>query len=251
MLTLQLLRRWLAQVCDPVRAFKALGGYASFFYDWHRYSKLAGAEPIYLAETYPQVHDRTNKTSFDAHYLYVNSWAFRRILVAHPPLHIDVGSQTLFVSLLSGILPVVFLDYRPLGAKLGGLWCLSGSILALPFADRSFSSLSCLHVAEHIGLGRYGDPLNPDGTRKACRELVRVLAPGGNLYFAVPVGRPKLCFNAHRVHAAETVCEYFADLRLIEFSGVNDDGRWLERVDMSELRDSDYACGMFWFQKQK
>ena len=246
----QVLRRWLSQVCDPIRALKGVLGYARFLSDWHRYAEVEGTEPIRLIDTYPQVHDRTDKTPFDAHYLYVNNWAFRRILATAPLLHIDVGSQTIFASLLSGILPVVFVDYRPLDAKLDGLWCLGGSLLALPFADRSVSSLSCLHVAEHIGLGRYGDPLDPDGTRKACRELARVLAPGGNLFFAVPVGRPRLCFNAHRVHAAETVCEYFAALQLIEFSGVHDDGRWVERVDLAEFRDSDYACGMFWFQRQ-
>jgi Caenorhabditis protein of unknown function, DUF268 len=33
------------------------------------------------------------------------------------------------------------------------------------------------NVIEHIGLGRYGDPLDPDGELRAIGELVRVLAP--------------------------------------------------------------------------
>ena len=37
----------------------------------------------------------------------------------------------------------------------------------------------------------YGDPINPQGTQLAVRELVRVLAPGGNLFLATPVGRPR------------------------------------------------------------
>lgn len=161
-------------------------GYARFFSDWCHYSKLAGAEPIRLGDTYPRVRDRTAETPFDAHYLYLNSWALRRILAAPPPWHIDVGSDAIFVSLLSGILPVMFLDYRPLHVKLGGLKCLGGSILALPFADRSVSSLFCLHAAEHIGLGRYGDPLDPQGTLKAvpllqCPPYSR---PGGHLQLA-------------------------------------------------------------------
>src|SRR5206468_9735067 len=109
------------------------------------------------------------------------------IVVNRPDRHVDVGSHNLFANLLSAVVPVIFLDYRPLNGRLRGLECIGGSILELPFADNSVESLSCLHVAEHIGLGRYGDPLDPEGTKKAARELERVLAKGGNHYFAVPV----------------------------------------------------------------
>jgi SAM-dependent methyltransferase len=104
-------------------------------------------------------------------------------------------------------------------------------------------------VAEHIGLGRYGDPLDADGTRKAVRELTRILAPGGSLFFGLPVGIARTCFNAHRIHAAQTIREYFGGLELVEFSGVHDDCRFIERVALSEFEDDAYACGMFWFRK--
>lgn len=105
-------------------------------------------------------------------------------------------------------------------------------------------------MAEHIGLGRYGDPLNFYGTRLACNVLKRVLAAGGNLYFALPVGRPRVCFNAHRIHAPETIMEYFTGLEIVEFCGVHDDERYVERVGLDEFRESEYACGMFWFRKR-
>src|SRR5205807_5995192 len=68
---------------------------------------------------------------------------------------------------------------------------LEGDILALPFRDQSVVSLSCLHVVEHVGLGRYGDGLNPEGTQQALAELQRVLAVEGNLFLSLPVGRPR------------------------------------------------------------
>ncbi len=43
----------------------------------------------------------------------------------------------------------------------------------------SVESLSCKHVIEHIGLGRYGDVLDPGGDLKAISELKRALAVGG------------------------------------------------------------------------
>jgi SAM-dependent methyltransferase len=213
------------------------------------YSRLPGAEMILMKDSYPMVHDSTGTSPFDAHYFYANGWAMRRITATKPYQHVDVGSQTAFVNLLSAITPVIFVDYRPLKTKLPGLQCVGGDLLNLPFNDRSLMSISCLHVIEHIGLGRYGDPLDPKGTSKSVRELCRVLAPGGNLYLAVPVGHPRLCFNAHRVHASETILEMASELELVEFSGVSDDGHYAENVDLSTFRNSEYACGFFWFRR--
>ncbi|MFZ0963035.1 MAG: DUF268 domain-containing protein [Terriglobia bacterium] len=241
---------WLAQVADPIRAAKGICAYPRYFADWNRYSRMPKAEPARLWDAYPQVHDRTVTTSIDAHYLYANGWAMRRIVSTRPRMHVDVGSQAIFANLLAGVVPVVFLDYRPLRTKLSGLACLSGNILKLPFMDRSVSSVSCLHVIEHIGLGRYGDALDPEGTRKAARELARVLGPGGNLFLAAPVGKSRLCFNAHRIHAAEEIREMVRELELVEISGVQDGGRFVEQVELSAFQKCEYACGFFWFRRR-
>lgn len=245
------LYNWTAQFFDPVRMMRALQNLSWFLSCWRDYIRLPYAEPVRFIDTWPQLHDRISKTGVDAHYFYVNGWAMRRILAQRPEQHVDIASQTMFVNLLSAVLPVTFVDYRPLEACMEGLTTRSGDILNLPFLDGSVKSLSCLHVAEHIGLGRYGDPLNPHGTRQACVELSRVLAPGGNLYFALPVGRTRVCFNAHRIHAPETIVEYFAGVEVVEFSGVHDDGRYVERVSLNEFAGSGYACGMFWLRKAR
>ncbi|HEX3996021.1 MAG TPA: DUF268 domain-containing protein, partial [Acetobacteraceae bacterium] len=216
---------------------------------WRRYSQLPGAETLRWIDSMPQLHDRTSTSPFDAHYFYLNGWAMRRIVALAPPSHVDIGSAVTFSCLLGAVLPVCFVDYRPLPARCAGMESVAGNITSLPFASGSVRSLSCLHVAEHIGLGRYGDPLDPEGTRKAARELTRVLAPGGSLFFGLPVGIPRTCFNAHRIHAARVIREYFGDLELVEFAGVHDDCSFVERVTLSEFNDDAYGCGMFWFRK--
>lgn len=241
--------RWLVQLADPLKMVRGMLNLGSYLKDWHRYARLPGAESVRWIDSWPQLHDRTSTTPFDPHYFWMNGWAMRRIVAQHPTQHLDIGSQVVFVNLLSAVLPVIFVDYRPLAANVAGLTSCSGDILRLPFADGTVTSLSCLHVAEHIGLGRYGDPLNPEGTRRACAELRRVLAPGGNLYFALPVGRPRVCFNSLRMHAAQTLMAYFDGLELVEFSGIHDDGRFVERVGLDTFADSVYACGLFWFKK--
>jgi len=212
---------------------------------------MPGAESISFSDTYPCLFDRTAKTSVDSHYFYQHIWAFKKILDSSCESHVDVGSNVDFVGLLSTISPVEFVDIRPLAvSNVKNLKSTKGSILDLPYEDDSVESISCLHVAEHIGLGRYGDPLDPLGTKKAACELSRCLAKGGNLYFSLPVGKPRICFNAHRIHSPSQIMEYFSDLKLVEFSGTDDNKKFSENIDINALEQSRYACGMFWFTKK-
>jgi SAM-dependent methyltransferase len=151
------------------------------------------------------------------------------------------------VGFLTSLTDVTYVDIRPLGAEVEGLESIAGSVLALPFADRSLESTSCLHVAEHIGLGRYGDPLDPLGTRRAAKELQRVLRAGGQLLFSVPVGRPRVCFNAHRIHDPSEVVSMFGELDLAEFSCIDDAGVFERHRAPAELARASYACGLYRF----
>ena len=108
--------------------------------------------------------------------------------------------------------------------------------------------MSCLHVAEHIGLGRYGDPLDPHGTEKAARQLERVLAPEGHLFFSLPVGRPRTAFNAHRVHDPQHIPELFPALRLDAFAGV-DDAAASRRARAGRPGGLEWACGFYRFTR--
>jgi hypothetical protein len=216
-----------------------------------KYSKMDGAEQINFADTYPCLFDRTPKTRVDSHYFYQHLWAFKKIYSLKPKIHVDIGSSANFVGLLSAITKVHFVDIRPLDVcNVKNLEIIKASILDLPYEDNSLESISCLHVAEHIGLGRYGDPLDPLGTKKAAAELTRRLAKGGNLFFALPVGRSRICFNAHRIHSPKTIIDCFNKLKLVELSGTTDDKRFIQNIDINILENSKYACGMFWFRKE-
>jgi SAM-dependent methyltransferase len=210
---------------------------------------MKGGENIRLLDIQPCLHEKTKTTKFDVHYFYQDIWAFQRIYESKVTHHVDVGSRVDFVGFLSSITKVTFVDIRPIETSLKNLNSIKGDILSLPFKDNSIQSLSCLHVAEHIGLGRYGDSLDPLGTEKACKELSRVLAKGGNLYFSVPIGKPKVCFNAHRIHSSEQILKYFNRLKLVEFSGVDDEGLFRENINIDAFSNSEYACGLFWFKK--
>ncbi len=195
---------------------------------------------------FPQIFDRDPAShTFDKHYVYMDRWAFKHLLTNKPSEHVDVGSSIRFLSMASAVTKLKFVDIRPVNIDFDNYECIEGSILSMPFADNSVSSLSCLHVAEHIGLGRYGDPLDPLGTKKACAELSRILATGGKLYFALPIGRTATYFNAHRVHSPKIILDYFSNLKLESFSAVNDEGHFVADAKIADYENSNYSCGCF------
>lgn len=200
----------------------------------------------------PQLLDKTPTTLFDAHYIYHPAWAIRILVETKPAKHIDISSILYFSTMASAFLPVEFYDYRPANVKLDNFISKEGDLMKLPFDSDSVESLSCMHTIEHIGLGRYGDPIDPDGDIKAMKELIRVLAPKGNFLFVVPIGKPMVQFNAHRIYSYNQIMDYFKDLTLKEFSLIPDDGqkKGIIKNASEDLANSQrYACGCFWFTK--
>lgn len=53
---------------------------------------------------------------------------------------------------------------------------------------------------EHDGLGRYGDPLAPNGDLRAMEQARNGLEDNGIMFFGVPLGPDSLVWNAHRIY---------------------------------------------------
>jgi SAM-dependent methyltransferase len=225
--------------------------------DFAEFKKLAGGTtprfPLEWKSRLPMLEEKGGTTDFDRHYIYHPAWAARILARTRPSVHVDISSILHFASLVSAFFPVRFYDYRPADLCLTNLECDRADLSALPFKDCSIESLSCMHVVEHIGLGRYGDPLDPDGDIKAMRELTRVLSAGGSLLFVVPLGKPKICFNAHRIYSYDQVMCGFSELKLEEFSLIPDDPQagGLIQNATREMSDAQaYGCGCFWFRRK-
>ncbi len=201
----------------------------------------------------PCFGDDTAATGFDRHYVYHPAWAARIIKRIAPAEHIDISSSLHFCSMLSAFIPVRFYDYRPADLRLSDLSSAAADLMRLPFANNSVPSLSCMHTVEHVGLGRYGDPLDYDGDLKAIAELKRVVSPGGHLLFVAPTGKPRLIFNAHRIYAYEQVVDAFSGFELKEFALVPDDpvdGGLVQNASRELADRQNYGCGCYWFIKR-
>lgn len=216
--------KWLARLART-RVRLGLGpevegwrAWARFWRSYRRYRRLrARAGERDVLHLMPQVGEDRAVTEMEPIYFYQDAWAFERIVGCRPASHVDVGSHHKFVALLSKVVPLTMIDIRPLQLPLSSIQFKKGDILQLPFEDGTVESLSSLCVVEHIGLGRYGDRLDVQGTEKAIQELKRVVVPGGDLYLSIPInGVPATFFNAQRLFTEQYLFSLFYPFELVQ-----------------------------------
>lgn len=224
--------------------------YIRFFKSWKQYKSMGGNATFrYIA---PFLYFKKEDTQTGGgHYFYQDIWALRHLAKINPVMHYDIGSRfDGFVGQATAICPVTSIDIRPPGFTLPGFHFLQGDILQLPFADNSLASLSCLHTIEHIGLGRYGDAINPKGFEQALLQLQRVMAPGGYLLLSMPVGKERTEFNAQRVLDPGTCIGYLTGMDLVEFSVVTEKNEFVVNTAPQDYRNAVYCCGLYLFRKK-
>lgn len=232
-----------------------ISNYMSFWISFFKFRKMNDRRfELKFSGIKPCIHDNTSNTNFDTHYVYHPAWAARVVKKINPPLHIDISSTLHFCSMLSAFIPTQFYDYRPANISLTGLKSSSADLNNLFFEDKSIESISCMHTIEHIGLGRYGDPIDPFADIKAINELKRVTKSNGNILFVVPVGgKPRIEFNAHRIYTYSQIIEFFSDCELKNFSLVPNtykDINFIENATQEQSNAQTYGCGCFWFIKK-
>ncbi len=255
------LRRFFnALQLTPQNSGRALVRLPTYVATYFKFKKLLGVSqqwPLYA--NYPCLLDRTNDGGVaSGHYFHQDLLVAQRIFERSPKVHFDVGSRIDgFVAHVATFRSVVYFDIRRVTGKARNMVFRLGNLLeAESLPARSCDSLSCLHVIEHVGLGRYGDPLLPDGWRLALRSLAQMLQPGGKLYLSVPIGKQQIKFNAHRIFAPRTVVDAARVLGLIleHFSWVDDRGALHDPTFGSieipaAVDDLDEGCGIFEFQR--
>ena len=120
-------------------------------------------------------------------------------------------------------------DYNPIESRVRGLSCKT--VREYEHADVTYDAAFSISSFEHDGLGRYGDPLNPEGDLDTMRTLRGKLRPGGLLYLAVPVGADQLVWNAHRIYGRLRLPLLLSDWEMVDSFGFS-----------PELFDGEYNC---------
>lgn len=86
-------------------------------------------------------------------------------------------------------------------------------------AGKIFDCAVSISSIEHDGLGRYGDPIDPDGDLATMRSYKSFIKKGGLLFLSVPVGQDAVCWNAHRIYGRHRLPKLLEGWRLIDQSG--------------------------------
>lgn len=209
--------------------------------DMNAYNRM-NVKPEFRASwmnIYPCLKDWDDKAGyFDDVYFYQDLWAAKKVFHARPSEHYDIGSRVDgFIAHVLSFMPVTMIDIRPLPYKIGGLNFIQADATNLDgIADASLVSLSSLCAPEHFGLGRYGDPVDPEACFTALKSMQRVLAHGGRLYIAVPVGENNATsFNAHRIFRPELIVSTLDKLQLTDFAVIDGSNGFYERMTLQEF----------------
>ena len=225
-----------------------------FVSQYRLFKKLGGS----ITHNYPILSDYVAQAgSASGHYFHQDLLVASFIHNSNPTRHIDIGSRIDgFVAHVASFRKIEVMDVRQL--KSTGHQNIS--FLQADLMDQNnirpniTDSISCLHAIEHFGLGRYGDPLDPNGHIKGFNNILRMLQPNGTLFISFPIGKINAVhFNAHRVfhpHDIFTWSDQNSKLDLVRFDYVDDEGNLHQNVDlMSKDLDVTYGCGIYTFRK--
>ena len=195
--------------------------------------------------------------STKSEYFWQDLFVAQNIFHAKPVKHVDIGSRIdSFVAHVASFREIEVFDIRAVTSKIPGVFFRQADFMKIGSVESQYcESLSCLHALEHFGLGRYGDPLNPDGYKLGLKNMARILKDDGVLYLSVPIGVERVEFNAHRVFNP-TLLRKEASMLQLELS----EFAWVDQVnvlhqssnfqnDMFYLSEQDYNLGIFTFKK--
>ena len=188
-------------------------------------------------------------------YFWQDLWASRLVIKSGVKCHFDIGSRLdgFIAHLLASGIDIAMIDVRKFPEEVEGLHTIVDDATSLKqIPDGSIESLSALCSLEHFGLGRYGDPIDPEACFKCFGNIQRKLKTKGKLYISLPIGKERLEFNAHRVFYPSTIVECFGSLILKEFSCTSN-GKIEYDIDIhkydNDLHNGNYRYGMFYFIK--
>jgi len=196
-------------------------------------------------------------------YFWQDLLVARAIHSAKPVKHVDIGSRVDgFVAHVASFRAIEVFDVRPINATVPGVVFRQADLMnptSLPTTDGGgyCDSLSCLHAIEHFGLGRYGDPVNPQGYQRGIANMAQLLQPGGTFYLSTPIGQERVEFNANWVFDPRSIvrCTEAAGMTLQKLivitpamgpREVDIDG-----VALADLALPHYQLGLFTFTKTK
>lgn len=240
---------------DPRKMLRSLAGLPRFLRDYLRFRSGYSGRLEFL----PCLHDwHEEGGATKLEYFWQDLLVARKIFAARPQRHVDVGSRVDgFVAHVASFREIEVFDVRPISSEIPGVKFSQADLMRPATGMNGYcDSLSCLHALEHFGLGRYGDPVDPQGFERGFANLAALLKNDGTFYLSVPVGVGRVEFNGQRVLEPQAIMRLAREhgLEPRELTLIRQGGR-VETVELDDARLADlagqrYALGLFIFLKR-
>jgi hypothetical protein len=240
---------------DVIKFVNIFRGLPFYFKDFINLKKqMKSNNDFVFGNFFPILNERNSEGgTLNGHYFHQDLLVAQKIFKNNPLRHIDIGSRIDgFVAHVATFREIEVFDIRPIENSVKNIVFKQADLMQLPpNMIECCDSLSALHVIEHFGLGRYGDPIDIDGHIKAINNLYLMLKPNGRFYFSVPIGKPRIEFNAHRVFSIKYLLEILNTKYIIDdFHYVNDEGVLFMNAELNDISiitnfNCNYGCGIF------
>ena len=180
---------------NPLKTVKSIASLPWYLRQRKTFKSMGSGlkERDWLVTSYPILLDRNLEAASLGEYFWQDLFVAKEIIAHNPIRHVDVGSRIDgFIAHLACVRKVEVFDIRPLTSEIQNVEFTQWDITdPNPTLNGSADCVSCLHTLEHIGLGRYGDKLDPDGWKIGLKSLVDLVAWGGGYGY-----RCRSVFNA-------------------------------------------------------
>lgn len=202
---------------DPIRFARSARNLPKFCVSLVNYLRKSKSLELAIAPTLLDFNDESG--SAKGHYFWQDLIAARWIFETKPKKHLDVGSRIDgFVAHILTFMSIDILDVRPMKTQISGLKTTLGNAQEkLTDLEAVYESVSSLHSIEHFGLGRYGDPIDPDGHTKGLLNISGTVSVEGTLIVSFPVGNPRVQFNSQRIIHPLWPIQVLENFELLEF----------------------------------
>jgi hypothetical protein len=244
---------------DPRIFLRSFRGFSVYIRNWVTFRNGYAGKMNFM----PCLHDRYQEGgATKSEYFWQDLLVAQAIHLAKPVKHVDIGSRVDgFVAHVASFREIEVFDVRPITTAVPGVVFRQADLMnpasLLNTAGGYCDSLSCLHAIEHFGLGRYGDPVNPQGYQDGIANMAQLLQPGGTFFLSTPIGQERVEFNANWVfdprnivRCAEAAGMLLQKLTIItpangpQESAINDNA-------LADLALPRYQLGLFIFTKTK
>ena len=233
-------------------------------YSWHDSSRFRGELKTFkdlggiVSDVSPMFDDWNGSAGqASGHYFHQDLLVAQQIHERKPRRHLDFGGRfDGFVAHVASFRHIEVCDIRDMSDPIKNFSFLRADLLDAKDYEIT-DSLSCLHSIEHIGLGRYGDSIDPQGHLKAFKNLVKMLEVGGILYISFPIAREsQVVFNKHRIFEPREILRWDSGqitLKLNRFDFVDDSGKIHTLCEINDAVNEKltYGCGIYTLERER